>query len=167
MKYVISLPILFILLFVACSEEEKVWITRESVTTFPDGNKLCYCHEVDYMDDSDITYGYERASEIVEYYYWKGRKCEALGYLKQGDSFIGPENGAKPGEDGYFGSGHSAGNCDDPYQSPTDDVQLDALCQTAYIYRCAGNEAEADFTCEQYVILASTTDQAPPCPYCD
>lgn len=155
------------LLTLACSEEDKVWVTQESVTTFPDGNKLCYCYEIDYFDDSEATYGYERASDLVEYYFWEGRKCEELGYLKQGSSFIGPQDGTRPGENGYFGSGSATANCDDPYQSPTDDVQLDAMCQTAYIYRCAGNEAEADFTCEQYAILAATTGNAPPCPYCD
>lgn len=164
MKYFILLITLFT--FVACSEDEVIWVTQESVTTFPDGNKLCYCFEVDHLDDSDVTYGYERASELVEYYMHKGRKCEALGYIKQNGSFIGPDGGTKPGANGYFASGNSA-NCDEPYQSPTSDVQLDALCQTAYIYRCAGNAAEANFTCEQYAILASTTTSAPPCPYCD
>ena len=71
------------------------------------------------------------------------------------------------GGGGGGGGGGSGGGCTNPYSSPTpNDAQLDALCQSAYVYRCGGYDSQADLSCAQYQQLAATGTNVPPCPSC-
>jgi hypothetical protein len=167
---------------VSCEDDPKIAVTMETKVTNPGADLVCYCTEVDYSSDKDVTYGYSRLSTAVEQYVEKGNNCEKYGYIFKDASngnrnYDGPNGGTQPGASGYFGGGTSGSSgtagsgskpsyCSTPYSSLTSDAQLNALCGAVYAYRCSGNAAAADFTCTQYKIIPQTGSNVK-CPYCN
>jgi hypothetical protein len=182
MRFVVSassiLIAVLLLALPSCETTDEVWVTFETQNTLSsNSNLLCYCTEVKYFSDSDVTYGYKQVNSVIEEYWAKGQQCKNYGYVFRdnnngNNNYDGLSGGTKPGPNGYFGGGLNTGSgskpsyCNSPYNSPTNDVQLNSLCQTAYLYRCSGNTTAANFTCAQYKKIPQSGGGIN-CPYCN
>lgn len=148
---------------------DEFWFTSETLTSFDDGRVLCTCTEVSSFDDEGFPLGLNKVNDVITEYWYSGKKCEELGYSVVDENNF--EILTSPPANSYFRSGSSGSGsipsyCAAGYKSPTTDVQLNSLCQTAFIYRCSGNKAAADITCAQY----KNIEQSSPvvvCPVCN
>lgn len=163
-----------------CEFNEEFDITEEIIfiAEFPFPYVRCTCVERKTRDEGEL--GYEKADELKQTYTQKGKRCEEFGYTFVSPyptpNYEGPNDGTQPGTGGYFANLLTSGNpgnstldvfCKTAYVSPTSDVQLNSLCQTAYLYYCSGNKSQGDFTCSVYKSIPQSGTTTVQCSYCD
>ncbi len=113
------------------------------------------------------------ATEVV---YHAGASCPSLGYTVASDaSFEGrytveANDLSKPGPNGAFKDDVPVNNqgslCDNEYDGPLFDTQIDSQCQAAYIYTCEDFQQGIDASCDIYRSFQANDPNIPDCPYC-